>query len=117
MKNIFTYCIVSIHLYSASRSAHQPEALPLTRLGGTDAVVLQSNCVRRTSSRSLHSNCLGQLLTYLLNVKINFIPTEGLLYFIIATVRPRPVSFFQWTHRWDPSYLPPPWWVPHQLKT
>jgi len=31
-----------------------------TRLGGADAVVLQSNCVRRTSSRSLHSNCLGR---------------------------------------------------------
>ena len=30
----------------------------LTRLGGADAVVLQSNCVRRTCSRSLHSNCL-----------------------------------------------------------
>src|SRR6218665_1953906 len=27
----------------------------LTRLSGADAVVLQSNCVRRTCSRSLHS--------------------------------------------------------------
>src|SRR6218665_3911097 len=32
----------------------------LTRLDGADAVVLQSNCVRSTSSRSLHSNCLGR---------------------------------------------------------
>src|SRR6218665_1418344 len=32
----------------------------LTRLGGADAVVLQSNCVRRTCSKSLHSNCLGR---------------------------------------------------------
>jgi len=31
----------------------------LTRLGGADAVVLQRNCVQRTCSRSLHSNCLG----------------------------------------------------------
>ena len=30
----------------------------LRRLGGADAVVLQSNYVRRTCSRSLHSNCL-----------------------------------------------------------
>jgi len=32
----------------------------LTRLGGSDPVVglLQSNCVRRTCSRSLHNNCL-----------------------------------------------------------
>src|SRR6218665_3442020 len=57
---IVLYCIVSIHLYSASRSAHESEALALTRLGGADAVVLQGNCVRRTCSRSLHSNCLGR---------------------------------------------------------
>jgi len=31
-----------MHLYSASRSVHQSEALPLTCLGGADAVVLQS---------------------------------------------------------------------------
>ena len=30
----------------------------LTRLGGANAVVLQSHCVRRTCSRSQHSNCL-----------------------------------------------------------
>src|SRR6218665_1095649 len=33
-----------------------------TRLGGTDAAVLQSNCVRRTCSRSLHGNCFGRRL-------------------------------------------------------
>src|SRR6218665_2297282 len=52
------YPIVSKHLYSTSRSAHQSEALPLTQIGSTDAVVLQSNCVQRTCSRYLHSNCL-----------------------------------------------------------
>src|SRR6218665_1439150 len=46
-------------LYSASRSAHQSKVLSLTHLGGADAVVLQSNCVRRTCSRSLYS-CLGR---------------------------------------------------------
>src|SRR6218665_1832488 len=57
---IVLHCAVFLHLYSASRSAHQSEALPLTCLGGSDAVVLQSNCVRRTCSRSQHSNCLGR---------------------------------------------------------
>ena len=42
------YCRSSFKL----RGAH-------THLCGADAVVLQSNCVRRTCSRSLHSNCLG----------------------------------------------------------
>jgi len=42
---------------------HQPSyrkfRSALTRLpGGTDVVVLQSNCVQTTCSRSLHSNCL-----------------------------------------------------------
>jgi len=32
----------------------------LVCLSGTDAVLLQSNFVRRTCSRSLHSNCLGR---------------------------------------------------------
>jgi len=32
----------------------------LTRLGSAGAVVLQRNCVWRTFSRSLHSNCLGR---------------------------------------------------------
>jgi len=32
----------------------------LIRLGGANVVVLHSNCVRRTCSRSLHSSCLGQ---------------------------------------------------------
>src|SRR6218665_3638959 len=54
------YCSVIIHLYCAHCSAHQSEAPLLTRLSGADAVVLQSNCVRRTSSRSLHSDCLGR---------------------------------------------------------
>jgi len=54
---IILYCIVSLHLYSTSHSAHQSEVLPLTCQGGT-AVVLLSNWVRRTCSRSLHSNCL-----------------------------------------------------------
>ena len=31
----------------------------LTRLGGADAVILQSNCVRRTCSRSLYGSRLG----------------------------------------------------------
>ena len=31
-KTIVFYCIVSIHLYSASRSAHQSEALQLTSI-------------------------------------------------------------------------------------
>jgi len=54
--------IVSIHLCSASRSAYQSETLActLTRLVGADAVVLQSIWMRRTCSRSLHSNCLGR---------------------------------------------------------
>ena len=34
----------AFEVYSASRSAHQLEALPPTRLGGADAVLLQSNC-------------------------------------------------------------------------
>lgn len=34
--------IVSFHLYSTSHSGHQSEALPLSRLGGTDAVINQS---------------------------------------------------------------------------
>jgi len=46
------------NLYSASHSAYQSEALPLTCLGGADAVVLQSNFVQRTCLRSLRSNCL-----------------------------------------------------------
>jgi len=36
---LFRLRIVSIHLCSASRSAHQSEALQITRLGGADAVV------------------------------------------------------------------------------
>src|SRR6218665_3520251 len=59
-----THCIVSYllstHLYSAFRSAHQSEALPPTCLGGANEVVLQTNCVRRIFSRSLHSNYLGR---------------------------------------------------------
>jgi len=53
-------CIVCIHVYSASCSAHQSEVTPPTRLGGAGTAVLQSNCVRRTCSRSLHSNCFGR---------------------------------------------------------
>jgi len=37
----------------------------LTRLSGADAVVLQSNGVRRTCSRSLYGNCLKPILSTL----------------------------------------------------
>ena len=52
------YCIVSIYLYSTSSRAHQSKALSLTHLGGADEVVFESNCVRRTCYRRLHSNYL-----------------------------------------------------------
>src|SRR6218665_1652313 len=49
-----------IVLYLYIHIACQSEVLLLTHLGSAGAVVLQSNCVRRTCSRSLHSNCIGR---------------------------------------------------------
>jgi len=53
------YLCIYIALLAVQINQNQ-SVLPLTRLGGTDAVVLQNNCVRRTCSRSLHSTCLGR---------------------------------------------------------
>ena len=44
---VLYYCVATIHLYSASRSAHQSEALPLTRLYGL------SNCMQAIVCKEL----------------------------------------------------------------
>ena len=56
-------CIVSIHLYVyiALLGVHTcQKCFHLHASEVLDAVVLQSSCVRRTCTRSLHSNCLGR---------------------------------------------------------
>jgi len=53
VETAYTTKLWYLRSYTKFRSA-------LTRLGGADAVVLQWNCVRRTCSRSLNSNCLGR---------------------------------------------------------
>jgi len=52
-------------LISPSFLKHAKLRSARTSLGDTDAVVLQSNCVQRTCSRSIHSNCLKPVLSAL----------------------------------------------------
>jgi len=42
------------------RSSYRKFRSARARIGGADAVALQSYCLLRTCSRSLHSNCLGR---------------------------------------------------------
>jgi len=87
------YCIETIHLDSTSRSARQSEALPLTCLRGTDAVVLQSCQPSLFSIKRIYIyNCLTDSLTPERKSPLPWQRRQSLPYKSKALYRAKPIG-------------------------